>query len=120
MATKQETIISRYVGHCPTCNKKQDGRTESIADRLCGECKKAEHTKNVESRLKFLEGATIVGINVRCYLDYDETISGRSISQITVRLGDRLIEINTGQGVYKDIEGPFTGWIDGDVNTEGE
>jgi hypothetical protein len=88
MATRKETTVYQYTGHCPDCGAEQKGRTESVADRVCDACRKKHAAEKFEENIVFLKGAKILDFKGNCALNYDRSLGSCVISELTVETED--------------------------------
>ena len=105
MATRKETTIYRYIGHCPECGAEQQERTESKADRVCDSCRKKHAIEQFVAERVFLKGARITDFKGDCMVGYDGNLGACLISELTVETeGGRKINITTSRGLWREEE----------------
>ena len=106
MAERKETIVYQYTGHCPECGAKQEGRTETIADRVCDTCREKHAAERFEAGLVFLKGAKIIDFKGKCYVrSTGGSMSTCVISELIVLTADgRTINITTSRGLWREVE----------------
>ena len=105
MATRKETIVYRYTGHCPECDAEQEGRTELLADRVCDTCRQRNAAEKFEAELAFLKGAKIVDFKGKCYIrSTGGTVDGCAVAELILVTEDgRTINISTHRGRWREV-----------------
>ena len=106
MAERRETVVYRYVGHCPECGAEQEGRTVLKADGVCDLCRGKKAFEKFEAKLTFLKDAKILGFKGECSANLsDGSTNWCGISELTVKTKDgRTINVTTSRGLWREME----------------